>query len=83
VTYNNRGTTYEKKGQYDQAVSDFNKTLEINLKFALAYYNRGRSYYFKKEYDKSWKDIKKAEDLGWKVPPEFLEELRKASGREK
>jgi len=51
---------------------------------ALAYYNRGRTYYFKKdkEYDKSWNDIKKAQDLGYKVPPEFLDDLRKASGRQ-
>jgi hypothetical protein len=41
------------------------------------------SYYYKKEYDKSWEDIKKAKDLGWRIPPEFLEELRKASGRQK
>jgi hypothetical protein len=49
----------------------------------LAYFNRGRSYYFKKEYDKSWDDIRKAQDLGYKIPAEFLDDLRKASGREK
>jgi len=69
------------KSQFGQAISDFNKVLEINPKFALAYYDRGRSYYHKKDYDKSWEDIKKAQDLGWKIPPEFLDELRKALGR--
>jgi hypothetical protein len=49
----------------------------------LAYYNRGRSYYYKKEYDKSWKDINKAQELGRKIPAEFLDDLRKASGKEK
>jgi len=50
---------------------------------ALAYGNRGRAYYFKKEYDKSWEDIKKAQALGYQIPSEFLDDLRKASGREK
>jgi len=69
--------------QYDQAISDFNKALEINPKLASAYYNRARAYYFKKEYDKSWDDIKKTQDSGYKIPAELLDELRKASGREK
>ena len=60
------GADYLEKGQYDHAISDFDKAIEINPKFALAYYIRGRSYYYKreKEYDKSWDDIKKAQDLG-------------------
>jgi tetratricopeptide (TPR) repeat protein len=80
--YTGRGEAYNDKGDYDQAISDFNKALEIEPKFALAYYDRGRSYYFKKEYDKSWEDIKRAQDLGYKIPAEFLEDLRKASGRQ-
>jgi tetratricopeptide (TPR) repeat protein len=80
--YNNRGITYTAKGQYDQAISDFTMALEINPRDALAYYHRARAYYFKKEYDKSWRDIKKAQDLGYKVPPKFLDDLRKASGRQ-
>jgi tetratricopeptide (TPR) repeat protein len=81
--YHSRGRVYMGKGQYEQAIPDFTRAIEINPNFALAYYNRGRSYYYKKEkeYDKSWEDIRKAQDLGWRVPPEFLEELRKASGR--
>jgi tetratricopeptide (TPR) repeat protein len=82
ASYNSRGITYGQKGEPDQAISDFNKALEIEPKFALAYYDRGRSYYFKKEYDKSWEDIKRAQDLGYKIPAEFLEDLRKASGRQ-
>jgi len=80
--YYGRAMVYEKKNQYDQAILDFNKALEIDPKHASAYYNRGRSYYFKKEYDKSWNDIRKAQDLGYKIPAEFLDDLRKASERE-
>ena len=82
--YSSRGRAYMAKGQYDQAISDYTKALEINPNLAVAYYNRGRSYYFKKEkeYDKSWDDIKKAQELGYKIPAEFLDQLRKASGRQ-
>jgi tetratricopeptide (TPR) repeat protein len=57
--YINRGNDYFDKGQYDQAISDFNKALEINPNLALAYYIRGMSYYYKKEYDKAGDDFKK------------------------
>jgi len=83
AAYYGRAMVYEKKDQYDQAISDFNKAIEIDPKNASAYYRRGRCYYFKKEYNKSWEDVKKAQSLGYKISPEFLEKLRKDSGREK
>jgi tetratricopeptide (TPR) repeat protein len=81
--YNNRGMVNMAKGQYDEAIADFNKALQINPMLALAYGNRGRAYYFKKEYDKSWDDINKVQTLGYQIPPGFLDDLRKASGRQK
>jgi tetratricopeptide (TPR) repeat protein len=80
--YSNRGSVYREKGQYEQAISDSNKALEINPNFGMAYYQRGRVYYLKGEYNKSWNDIKKTQDLGFEIPSEFLDELRKASGRQ-
>jgi len=56
--------------------------LEINPKDSETYYNRGINYYFKREYDKSWEDMKKAQDLGYQIPSKFLDDLRKASGRQ-
>jgi hypothetical protein len=50
---------------------------------AKAYYKRGIVYYVKKERDKSWQDVKKAQSLGYQIPPKFLEDLRKAPGRER
>jgi Tfp pilus assembly protein PilF len=73
------GVAYVNNGQYGWAIDDFTKALEIDPKSAGAYYYRATAYYFKKEYDKSWRDIKKAQDLGYKIPPKFLENLRKAS----
>ena len=83
MAYNNRGTAYNTKGQYDQAISDFTKAIEINPKYAGAYYNRGDAFYKKGEYNRALDDVNKAQSLGLKVPGEFLKELREASGREK
>jgi tetratricopeptide (TPR) repeat protein len=82
LAYYNRGVAYEEKGQYDLAISDYNKALEINPRFTDAYYNRGVTYYYKREYEKSWKDVKKAQSLGYQIDPEFLDRLRKLSGRQ-
>ena len=81
--YNNRGVAYARKDQYDQAISDFNKALEINPRDANAYNNRGFTYFRKGQYDKAWEDVHKAQDLGVKIRPVFLKDLRKASGRQK
>ena len=40
-SYFNRALTYGKKGQYDQAIADYNKAIKINPRFILAYKNRG------------------------------------------
>jgi lipoprotein NlpI len=66
------GLNIVRKGQYDQAISDFNKALEINSWFAVAYNNRGIAYYFKKEYDKSLEDFKKLRNWVTKFPLNFL-----------
>ena len=81
--YETRGGIYSRREQYDQAISDFNKALEIDPSLAEACFSQGRAYYFKKEYDKSWEDIRKAQDLGYKIPAEFLDDLRRASGKNK
>jgi len=78
--YNNRGWAYIKKWQYDRAISDFNKTIEIDPAFAEAYFNRAVVYFFKEEYDKSLVDVIKAQQLGYRIPLKFLDDLRKAGG---
>jgi tetratricopeptide (TPR) repeat protein len=83
AAYETRGVIYSRREQHDQAIADFNKALEIDPSFAEAYFSRGMAYYFRKEYDKSWEDIKRAQDLDYKIPAEFLVDLRKASGKNK
>ncbi len=80
--YNNRAIIYKNKDLLDQALSDFNKAIELNPGFASAYYNRANLYFLKKEYDKSWQDVKKTESFGYVVNPQFIEKLKKASGKQ-
>jgi tetratricopeptide (TPR) repeat protein len=83
TAYNNRGNAYIEQGNIQQAISDFNKAIEINPSYAVAYKNRGVVYYLVKEYDKAWINVHKAGRLGYVVNTEFLNALRKASGRDK
>ena len=44
LAYNNRGYAYDDKGEYDQAIKDYGKAIELNPQYALAYNNRGYAY---------------------------------------
>jgi tetratricopeptide (TPR) repeat protein len=69
--------------QYDKAISDLDKVLEIDRTHARAYYERGIAHYEKSQYDLALSDFSKAQELGIRVNPYILNKLRKASGREK
>jgi len=55
---------------------------EIDPKNMEAYISRGKAYYLK-GIRQGAGDIKKAQDLGYKIPIEFLDELRKAPEKKK
>ncbi|MHC4756904.1 MAG: tetratricopeptide repeat protein [Planctomycetota bacterium] len=75
-----RGFAFGGKGQYDQAISDYSKAIELNPRHAVAYTNRAVAYYCKGKYTKAWEDIYEAQSLGIQIHPEFLKDLREASG---
>jgi tetratricopeptide (TPR) repeat protein len=78
-----RGLAYLRKGQYDRAIADYTTFLQTNPRAkAIAYLDRGKAYAGKREFDKAWDDVHQAQNLGAKVDPKFLQELRQASGRE-
>lgn len=81
--YSYLGSAYAGKGNFDQAISNYNKAINIKPDSIDAYNNRAVAYFEKQEYDKSWEDVYKAEALGYMIKPDFLEALKKASGREK
>lgn len=80
--YLKNGDNYYQRGDYDQAISDYNKAIKIRPDGS-AYFERAFVYFLIKQYDKSWEDVHKAESLGSKLDQKFLEQLKKASGREK
>ena len=61
--YSDRGVSYFKKGQYDQAIADYNRAIEINPKDAKAYNNRGIAYGEKGQYGLSIADFNKVLEI--------------------
>jgi len=60
VAYNNRGTVYYDKGEYDKAVTEFTLALKYNPNYVRAYYNLGITYDAKGEYDRAIIELNKA-----------------------
>ncbi|MGQ9817796.1 MAG: tetratricopeptide repeat protein [bacterium] len=60
IAYNNRGNAYNFNGQYEKAISDFDKAIEINPVSELAYFNRGIAYEKLKIDDKAIADFTNA-----------------------
>lgn len=80
------GLTYADMRDYGNALTYFNKVLEINPASendGQFHNDRGVAYFFLKDYDKCWEDVNKAIQLGYQVHPQFLSELKRASGRDK
>jgi len=61
--YFNRGFAYGRIGQYDQAISDLTKALEINPRFADAYLFRADAYAQIGKYDQAISDYTKALEI--------------------
>ncbi len=67
VVYNDRGFAFYEKGQYDQAIADYDKAIEINPKLAMAYNNRGLVFDGTGQFDRAIADYNKAIEIN----PEF------------
>jgi len=73
---------YEQKGDYDAAIRDYTRGVEVEPECAEADQGRALAHYGKRENDKAWADVKECQRLGGQVHPQFLADLRKASGRD-
>ncbi len=80
--YLKRGDEFNRQGAASRALADLNKAIELNPNLGGAYASRGFIHYKAKEFDAAWADVYKAKELGFAVDPEFLEGLKKASGKE-
>jgi len=81
--YYNRGTAYGQMGDYDRAISDFTHAISIKPDYLQAYTNRAVAYYHKRQYEKAWEDVHRVISQRGEANAEFLEALKKASGRER
>jgi Flp pilus assembly protein TadD len=61
--YYDRGFSHHKKQQYDLAISDYSKAIDLNPRAEYAYLNRGNLYYGKKQYDLAIADYNKVIEL--------------------
>ena len=73
VAYNNRGFAYYNRydnwgdeEDYNRAIADYTKALQLNSKYATVYNNRGFAYVAKGKYDQAITDYTKALQLDQK-----------------
>ena len=63
IAYHRRGTAYASKKEYDQAIADYTKALEIDPKYVGAYNDRGLAYTSKGDYERAIADVTRAVEL--------------------
>jgi tetratricopeptide (TPR) repeat protein len=64
IAYFKRGMDWQKKGDYDLAIANYTKAIELNPNFAMAYNNRGVAYIQGKgNYDQAISDLSKALEI--------------------
>ena len=63
IAYFNRGYDYGELGEYEKAISDYTKVIELNPEYATAYYYRGICYRKLGEYNKTISDYTEAIEL--------------------
>jgi len=60
MAYYARGLAYANLGEYQQAIKDYNKTIELNPKDGNTYYNRSCAYSLIGNSDRSIQDLSEA-----------------------
>ncbi len=61
--YRKRGDDYTGKGEYENAISDYNEAIRLNPLDAVAYYSRGFAYHYKNNQDRAFENYKTAIQL--------------------
>jgi len=63
IFYNKRGTRHSSLGQFDKAISFYEKAISIKPNYAEAYYNLGHSHHKLGQLDKAVRSYKKVVDI--------------------
>ena len=58
--YNNRAGAFMAKGDYDQALADYNMAVQLNPEVAAAWLNRGTLWLRKEDFDRAIDDLSRA-----------------------
>ncbi len=67
TTYYNRGNGYATNGDYDRAIADFDKAIQLQPDDAIAYNNRGLAYFKEPDYNRAIADLKKVVEISSEV----------------
>jgi len=59
-SYNDSGVEYHNRGNYKQAIADFDKSIGLDPKDAIIYFNRGLAYHQLRNYKQAIADYDKA-----------------------
>lgn len=68
VLYQKQADAHMVKGEYDLAIANYNKVIQLNPKSSESYLSRGLSYFNKKSYEQAVSDYNKAIELDPKEP---------------
>lgn len=74
MEYNNEGLRKYKQVDFDDAIADYTKAIELDPELAAAYFNRGTVLYRLCLFEEGLKDLIKSFELD-PTNPEFLEGL--------
>jgi tetratricopeptide (TPR) repeat protein len=74
--YVRRGRIYAALKKYDEAIKDFSDALALNPNASAVYYDRAAAFKEKGDLKKALADGQKAQDMGFPVPEDFLQELQ-------
>ncbi len=72
MAFYNRAWAYRQKGDYDSAIADDTRAIELDPKNAHAFIDRGGAYFYKREYDLSIADSTRAIELSPKAPEPYV-----------
>ena len=74
--YSNLCSAYGNLGNYESAIKVGKKAIEIDPNLASAHFNLSIAYYYTKQFDLAIQHCDKATELGFKVIPEYLDEIK-------
>jgi len=70
--FDSRGLAYARRHDFDRAIQEYNKSLQLDSNSATAHYNRGVAYEFKGDYERAFPDLDEAVRLTPQDPDSYF-----------